>query len=370
MPKSKLPHLNHERDRHGKMRWYVRVRHGRRIALPGAYGSVQFMDAYKAAVLETPFVMPSQKAKHGSLSWLVARWKEHSDWLNAAASTRRQRENILKHVLEKSGDRDYGLITKADIRQAKEDRKDTPFAANNFLKTMTALFKWAVEEELLTENPCEGVKQFRPKTGGHPTWTVDEVERYRAHYALGTRERLALEVLINTGLRRGDLVRVGPHNASNGLISIVTEKTGVQLYIPILPKLQEALDATATGERWVCHAKTGRPIAKESFGTMFRLWCNAAGVAKRAHGLRKLCTTMIADDGASEMELQALFGWLTNDQSAIYTKEANKKRLALQAAMRLIAAEGDDEDDKEGTVREQGALTLVSACPNPKNKAA
>lgn len=374
MPKPKLPHLNHERDRHGKMRWYVRVRHGRRTPIHGAFGSAQFLEEYKAAVLQTPHAPPSAKASRGTLAWLVASWKEHSDWQRTAPATQRQRENILKHVLEKAGGRDYGDITRADIRRGREDRKATPSAANNFLKTMRALFNWALAEELIDENPALGVPLFpKTKDGGFPTWSVDDVQTYRDKYPLGTRERLVMEIALNTGLRRSDIVRVGGVHVHNGVIDIKTAKTGVQLYVPVLPRLQEAIDAMPPRPIWVCSERNGKPIAKESLGTMFREWCNAASVSKRLHGLRKLCATVIADEGASELELQALFGWITNNQSAVYTREANKRRLAMQAAIRLMEAEGfgdDDEEDEKGTVAEQGALTFESTCPNPKKTAA
>lgn len=347
MPKRKLPFLNYERDRHGVRRFYVRVRHGRRIAIQGNYLSPEFMASYQAALGAAP--QPSARMPKGTMRWLVARWKEHSDWQNASMATRRQRENILIHVLEKIGNHDCADITKADIRKSKEDRKATPFAANNFLKTMRALFRWAVAEEILEENPADGVPLFpKPKDHvGHQPWTLDEVQGYRDHYPLGTRERLALELAINTGLRRGDLSRVGRQHLRKGVIEIRTQKTGVQLYIPVLPRLQEAIDAGPVGELVFVTGKRGKPLTKESFGNYFRDWATDAKIPKRLHGLRKLCATMIADDGASELELQALFGWLTNNQSSVYTKEANKKRLALQAAMRLIEAEGDDEEDGE-----------------------
>lgn len=355
MPKRKLPFLNYERDRHGVRRYYVRMRHGRRIAIPGEYLSPEFMAAYHAAIAGAP--KPSTRQPQGTLNWLVARWRESSDWSEAAMATRKQRENILKHVLEKIGSHDVADIDRRDIRQGKEDRKATPAAANNFLKTMRALFRWAVAEEILPDNPADGVPLFRLKKGGHKTWTVEEVQKYRDFYPLGTRERLALEIAINTGLRRGDIARIGRQHVRNGLIEIRTEKTGVQLFIPILPKLQEALEAGPVGEMVFLVGKRGQPMTKESVGNLFRDWAKEAKISKRLHGLRKLCATIIADDGASELELQALFGWLTNNQSAVYTAEANKKRLAMQAALRLIEAEGDDEDE-EGQNENETALTF------------
>lgn len=345
MPKRKLPYLNYERDRHGVRRYYVRVRHGRRIAVAGDYGSAEFMENYRAALSVAP--QPSARQPRGTLNWLAAKWRESSDWSEASMATRKQRENILKHVLAGSGQRDCADITRADIRQSKETRKDTPAAANNFLKTMRALFRWAVAEEILTDNPAEGVPLFKLKKGGHKPWTIKEVRQYRDAYPLGTRERLALEIAINTGLRRGDIARLGRQHIRQGVIDIRTEKTGVQLFIPVLPKLEEAIAAGPVGDMVFLSGKRGgRPMTKESVGNLFRDWAKAAGINKRLHGLRKLCATIIADDGASELELQALFGWITNNQSAVYTAEANKKRLAMQAALRLMEAEGDDDEEQ------------------------
>ena len=66
-------------------------------------------------------------------------------------------------------------------------------------------------------------------------------------------------------------------------------------------------------------------MTKESFGNTFREYCEAAGIekGKSAHGLRKLAATIVADNGGSEHELQALFGWVTNSQSMTYTRASH-----------------------------------------------
>ena len=52
-----------------------------------------------------------------------------------------------------------------------------------------------------------------------------------------------------------------------------------------------------------------RPFTKESFGNVFREACNAAGVEKFAHGVRKIGATRAANNGATVAELEAIFGW-------------------------------------------------------------
>ena len=62
--------------------------------------------------------------------------------------------------------------------------------------------------------------------------------------------------------------------------------------------------------------------------------CYQAGVKASSHGLRKWAAAKLAEEGGSEMELQAKFGWKSQEQSSVYTRSANRKRLALQAAKR------------------------------------
>lgn len=299
------------------------------------------MEAYRAAINggPPPAASSTPEGDPRTLAWLVDQWRKSSDWGSKQAATRRQRENLLKHVLEKSGRVPFRAVRKEHIVEGRERRQATPFAANNFIKTMRALFRWAVDAKLLDQDPTEGVAFIKTRTDGFVAWTVDDVERYRERWPLGTRERVALEVLLNTGLRRGDAVRLGRQHVRDGVATLRAEKTGVELFIPILPALEEALRHGPTGDLSFICGKNGRPMVKESFGTWFKGACKAAKVVGSSHGLRKLAATMVADRGGSEHELQALFGWQTGDQSAVYTRNANKRRLAIKAAMRLADGE-------------------------------
>jgi integrase len=131
------------------------------------------------------------------------------------------------------------------------------------------------------------------------------VRRYEARWPHGTRERVAFDVLLYTGLRRGDAVRLGRPHVKNGAATIRTEKTGQVVTIPILPPLQSSLHPGPIGELTFIAGERGRPMKKASFGTWFRKACRKAGVPGSAHGLRKAGATRAADDGATEAQLEA-----------------------------------------------------------------
>jgi len=56
---------------------------------------------------------------------------------------------------------------------------------------------------------------------------------------------------------------------------------------------------------------------------------------KSAHGLRKAAATRAAENGATAHELMAIFGWVDIKEAELYTRAANRRRLAAQAMSKL-----------------------------------
>jgi integrase len=262
----------------------------------------------------------------------------------------------MHHVLAKSGDADFRKITRATIEAGMDRRKETPVAGRNFLKVMRGLFKWACRAGHIQLDPTIGVKNLKvKKTGGFKAWTEDDVDRYYARWPIGTKERVWFDVLLYSGLRRGDAVMVGKQHVKNGVIYIRTQKSGYETEVPmpLHPTLAATLKAGPTGDlAFICGAN-GKPVTKESFGNLFREACNSAGVRKSAHGLRKLAATRYADAGATVAELEALFGWNGGEMASLYTREADRRRLAQQAAAKLARTpEQRSIPSPKGKVRE------------------
>jgi integrase len=154
-------------------------------------------------------------------------------------------------VITSAGDQPYAKITQATIVQGREQRKDTPAQARNFLDAMRGLFAWAVEAKHVSVDPTAGVKNPPRKAGeGFIPWTEEHVAAYHARWQLGPRQRVWLDVLLYTGMRRGDAVRLGRQHVRDGIATIKTEKSGftVEVNLPVLPVLQKTLDAGPTGD--------------------------------------------------------------------------------------------------------------------------
>jgi integrase len=253
-------------------------------------------------------------------------------------ATRRQRENIFRQVIDKAGRQPISKITKASIVAGRDRRIATPSQARHFLDTMRGLFRWAVDAGLVKIDPTAGVADpTRPKSDGFPPWSEEDVAAYESRWPIGTRERVWLDVILYTGLRRGDAVRLGRQHIRDGIARLKTEKTSTEVTLPILPILADTLAAGPCGDLTFITGKRGNPLTKEAFGNLFKKACRAAGISDRsAHGLRKIAATRAADRGATEAQLEAIFGWTGGRMASLYTRSANRRRLAMEAMHKLV----------------------------------
>jgi integrase len=338
MPRPRPPFLHLEITRHRKTVWYVRRDKGPRVRIKAEFGTPEFAE-YQAALSDTARPRKGSPAL-GTLTWLIERYRETPAWTAFSLATRRQRENILRQVIESAGHKPFVAINEASIVAGRDRRGKTPFQARHFLDIMRALFKWAKEAGFVKSDPAAAVKYPTLKSGeGFPPWTEDEAAIYEAHWPRGTKERVWLGVLAWTGLRRGDAVRLGRQHVRDGEATIKTEKSGgkVDVTIPLdlLPALAETLRVGPTGELAFICGSNRKPMTKESFGNAFSEACRKAGINKSAHGLRKLAATRAAEAGLNIILLNAMFGWTGTKMAAHYTQGADRKRLAREGFGRL-----------------------------------
>lgn len=337
MPRPRPLYLHLYRTRHGKLIWYVRKPGCKRVRIRAEYGTPEFDEAYHRAI-DGMATLRASKAATGSLAWLWERYHEVGAWTVLSRATRRQRENIMAGVLKVSGTEPYATITTKAVVAGRDRRAATPSQARNFLDCMRGLFRWAAEAGHIERDPTVGVKN-PPKPGGDgfPVWDEEEIDQYQTYWPIGTKERVWLDVLQYTGLRRGDAVRLGKQHVRNGVATIRTEKSGgdVAVTIEIIPALQATLDAGPVGDKtFICGANR-KSLTKETFGNMFREACRSAGISKSAHGIRKTGATRAADNGANPPQMDAFFGWRGGGMASRYTRAANRATMARGVAAKL-----------------------------------
>lgn len=334
MPR-KLPlHVHKQLTRHKKWVFYFRIGKGKRIRLPSPADPL-FKSAYMAALTGSPVEAP--KVHEGTLGWLWERYTtESAKWAGYSAATQKQQRLIMVKVLEKNARHALTAFTQDVIQEGVDKRHETPAAAGNFLKTMKGMFSWAKKMRLVKVDPTVGVEPPGYKTDGFPAWTVDDVKAFRGKHAIGTPERLAMELMLLAGLRRSDVVLVGRQHINGRILSIDTMKTGARVTVELSDDMLKVIEATPRRGLHLVENAHGKPFTKESFGNWFRVKCTEADVTKSAHGLRKLSATLAAEGGAATHQLLAQYGWSNIATAEIYTKGVDRKRLGIEAS-RIVA---------------------------------
>jgi len=339
MPKKRPLYTETFLTRHGKRLWYFRVGHGKRIRLPGVYGSAEFQEAYRAALAKHS----SGEMKSGkTLAWLIDQYRHSPAYEALAKETKKQFRYQLDNLKKGAGPSPIAGISAATIAAGRDKRASKPSDANKFLKCSAALFRFAVDRQWLTDNPAKGISKLKTPSLGFHTWTEEEADAFERKWPVGSRERLAFDLLVYTGVRRSDVVRLGRQHTKAGEITITTEKSRnmgrpVEVTITILPPLARSIEATLTGDMTYLVTHKGTAFKKEAFGNWFRKACREAKVPGSAHGLRKLAAIRMAIAGATEAELNAVFGWsYGSSEAATYIAQASRKSLARSGIVKAM----------------------------------
>lgn len=239
----------------------------------------------------------------------------------------------------------YGSVS-AEAVEPKHIRKDVSEASAPALrlKAWRMLFRVAMERGMLTEDPSFTVKARQEKTEGHPPWTLDDIDAYRARWPIGTVKRGAFELLHWTGARISDAVRLGPGMVGrDGVLAYKQGKTGGVAYVPWTCQMQpyaadmgadrdmmhEALSAVDQAQMTFLATTKGRTRSDKALGTMIREAAIEADVAKTAHGLRKSRAIFLAEAGATTLQIGAWTGHATLKEIAHYTEAMDRRRAVM-----------------------------------------
>ena len=127
--------------------------------------------------------------------------KHNKSWRQAEALVRR-------HLLPRWGKLKATAITRADVR-AVMIRIDAPIVANQTLAAASAIFSWAIKQEILTVNPCKLVDR-NPTTDRERVLSDEEVR------LLWEKLDPALKLILLTGQRPGEVAAMQREHIVDG----------------------------------------------------------------------------------------------------------------------------------------------------------
>jgi len=83
-------------------------------------------------------------------------------------------------------------MKKVHVRKLRDLKADTPEAANFRLKQVSALFAWAIKNDLAAVNPAEELEKLGGGSDGFHTWAEQDIETFEARWPVGSQARLAM----------------------------------------------------------------------------------------------------------------------------------------------------------------------------------
>jgi len=324
----------------GRVYFYYR-RRGRRMPLPGTYNSPEFLEAYwalRSGKADKPEIGASRTIPGTVNAALVAFYKHHTFTKNRPITQQTDR-NILETFRQRHGNKRIALLEQHHIEAMIGEKAGKPSAQRNLLRVLRVLLALAVKLKMRRDNPALGIRLDAIKTAGYHSWTETELRQYEARHPIGTKARLALDLLLYTAGRRGDIVRLGPPNMRNGRFVFTASKNRAELDIPVAPPLAATITATPMlGVKTFLVTEYGRAFTPAGFGNWFRDRCNEAGLPQcSAHGLRKAFLRRMAEAGCSEDFIASISGHKDYREIRTYVQAANKARMASDGMARTLA---------------------------------
>lgn len=331
----RLKYVQAFRDRHGRLRCYFRRKGCPAVALPGEPGTKAFAEAYQKALAGG--VPKIERIRPGTFSALIATFYETAKFQRTTAGTQRTYRRALEKFREDFGDvlvKDFTTEIHDEVFDAMAHK---PGALENLRKPLRQVLKLAVRRGYIAVSPMDGVRLPRAPIKGFTAWSEDDIARFEAHWKSGTRERLAIALLLYTVQRRSDVVGMGRQHTKPGKIHVAQAKSGGQtrLWIPIHPALQAELDHVPATQLTFLQTQYGQPFTAAGFGNWFRDAARAAGLEDRtAHGLRKAGSRRLAEAGCTPSQIMAVTGHKNLSEVTLYTASADQERLAEEAIER------------------------------------
>lgn len=342
-------------DRHKKLRLRFRLKGFEPHSFKHPFGTAGFQAEYDACMGDgtgTPPPRPSPYAK-GSIGDLRAQYYSPADRLGPTETTQRKVRRILDSFCDGYEDRKVAdlsfvhidaVIARARVKRQKGNRMIGGVeAARKLRKELVRMFAFAVKLGMIERNPAADAATIKvapaERSKGFYTWTEADIAQYRAHHALGTSARLAMELILWTDQRRIDAIHIGRQHITDGRIKVTQTKTGKELWIPVAPQLLEAIVAMPPDRSSpLCFLlnDAGKPFTNAAFGNWFRERCDEAELPHcTAHGLRKATMRRMAELDMGNQTMKSMSGHTKDDEVALYTAAANQKRMADAAIARL-----------------------------------
>jgi len=310
--------------------------------LPGLPWSPEFMAAHAAAMASVkgsaPAAIGASRTIGGTVNAAVVEYYKRGLKTLGEGSHAGVR-SLLERFRAEHGDKRLRGMAASHV-QLYISLLTSPAVQRNMLRALRHFFKFCKASALVSIDPTDGVTRAKMKsTGGFYTWSEDDAAKFEKHHKVGTMARAAFELYLNLGVRKSDVVLIGPGHVRDGVLNnFLPKKTsttgGKRISIKLFDETKAAIDALpVTGVGTYLVTSYGKSFSANGFGNKMREWCDAAGLPDcTSHGLRKLFTIRLVHAGYSAPQIGALTGHKDLREIQTYIEEFDRQKVGLETS--------------------------------------
>jgi integrase len=270
------------------------------------------------------------------------------------------------------GRRKAHLITRTELRTelSKVKNRPAPVAANRTFEVVRKLLNWAVEEEILTENPAFKLPKPADETHRERTLTADELQAFwRALDGAAPIVRGVFRMMLIAAQRRNEVSRMrwADLDRREGWWNIPGEltKTKRPYRVPITPAMTaiiEEIETLKLDPVWVFpRTQGGGPVPETNVTRPFRKLIKDTGIAHfMPHDILHTVTSYMTSMGISEFDVGKVRHHTSRD-SKVMTSRYNHYQYDREKRRALDAWNARLVDIVAGKIPESNVIALGGA---------
>jgi len=263
---------------------------------------------------------------------LIDHYRKSPRYKNLKPRTGLDYDKYLDFFCEIMGEANPAKMQRKDVIRLRDSNAEKAYFANYSLRVLRVLMEHCVDLGWRETNPARGVPEIKTAKTEREPWPRELLDVYRAHCDLGTRERLVMELCVGTGQRIGDVLSMRWSNIENGAVWVRQSKTSKELWVPILPELQAALDAASRHSVYILTNERGtnRWSYRGASAAIRKVREQIGAVAYDIHSWRYNAACELLEAGCGDDLIAAVTGQ-SPAMVQHYTKKVRQRIRAVQA---------------------------------------
>lgn len=312
-----VPYISARANRDGSRRYYW-VRPGysaRRLPDGEAERLAQAIEWNRQADAgELAIKPPSTPVVRDTLTWYLDEYERSDAYKVLARSTTKNYDRQIAGLRETFPNHRIAAFTRKLVKQYLKDNVTTDPLRRVARNVLLNIFEMAIDNEDLTVNPASNLRiPGSPKR--EQLWEPDQIAEFGVACARleksGPMLRIAFSLLVHTGQRPSDVLKMRWDDYDGEFVRVVQQKTKAKVEIYCHPELKVLLDEVKPQAKGVTivHVTTGRPCSYNNLRVLMRRVMTTIGADElMTRDLRRTAVTRLYEADCAEGVIASITG--------------------------------------------------------------